>query len=489
MKLLTLKSLNKLIRKHIFTVLLGLLTIVKKDSNMILILSIIVSLFGSNLLKNFCGHNIPDNQSQTSSFGTNESDQKWASVLKNKLGESFREKDAPFNSNEIEVEDVDDEDDNELIEDSLKLIKNVDASTDSKSNILKKNIESNIKKKNSKVINKQVDKFNNSTWYKNSKDKLLKNYYADEPNQDFELKVTEENKHLLIRNLRTYPNIDFYFKLHITDYNSKRLNQLIMLRDIQNWMCNSTITNEEFDNVAIPVYLIFKDHKSNSEIMIFEIYKMFFYEKEEGRKQCFVSKGEHYVAVEEILNILFRFNYVQNICNDKDYDTYDLSNSDELCDFLDKLLSGCTVQNSNKDDKVYLDMNQRVDNMETFEYFYEVLNGEQMIKGIDTIDEPINKPNIIIKEEVKDNERMKEVKDIERMKEAMNDAEIITETKEEKKNNKNITITKEKKYSQDINIESDKQGIDEFKEDLDSLLLESAKAKSTPKWIQMLTTI
>ena len=116
MKLLSLKSLNKLIRKHIFTVLLGLLTIVKKDSNMILILSIIVSLFGSNLLKNFCGQNIPDNKSQTSSHGTNESDTKWASVLKNKLGKSFGEKNDPLNS--IEVEDVDDdEEDNELQED------------------------------------------------------------------------------------------------------------------------------------------------------------------------------------------------------------------------------------------------------------------------------------------------------------------------------------------------------------------------------------
>ena len=225
MKLLNLRSLNKLIRKHIFTVLLALLTIVKKDSNMILILSIIVSLFGSNLLKNFCGPNIPDNQSQNSSHGTNESDQKWASVLKNKLGESFGENNDQLNSNEIEVDDVNDEDDNELQEDSLKLIKNVDSST---------NVKSNILKKNSKVINKQVDKFNNHTWYKNSKDKILKNYYADEPNQDFELKVTDENKHLLVRNLRTYPNIDFYFKLHITDYNSKKLNQLIMLRDIQN---------------------------------------------------------------------------------------------------------------------------------------------------------------------------------------------------------------------------------------------------------------
>jgi hypothetical protein len=485
MKLLNLKSLNKLIRKHIFTVLIGLLSIVKKDSSMILILSIIVSLFGSNLLKNFCGDNIPETNSQNSSHGTNESDKKWASVLKNKLGDPFKAKDnKSFPNNEVDVEDVDEDDEiDENKSESLKLIKN---STDNMNNeLIKKNIETDIKKKkNVKVINKLVDKFNNHTWYKNSKDKLLQNYYSDEPTHDYALKVTDENKHLLICNLRTYSNIDFYFKLHITDYNSKKLNQLIMLRDIQNWMCNSTITNEEFGNVAIPVYLIFKDHKSNSEIMIFEIYKMFFYEKEEGRKQCFVSKGEHYVAVEEILDILFRFNYVQNLCNGKDYDTYDLGNSEELCNFLDKLLSGCTLQNNNKDDKVYLDMNQKTDNIDTFEYFYEVLNGEQMIKGIDSMDENNEKPDTIIKKEV--------VKEKEIMKDTIPDVkekEIKKEIKDEPKNNKNITITKEKLYSHEKISEADKHIKDEFKEDLDSLLLESVKAKSTPKWIQMLTTI
>ena len=111
-----------------------------------------------------------------------------------------------------------------------------------------------------------------------------------------------------------------------------------------------------------------------------------------------------------------------------------------------------------------------------------------MIKGIDTIDEPIAKNNIIIKEEVKDKEKMGEKME-EKMGEKMEKIELIQGTNEEKNNKKNIIMTKEKKYSQDINVDTDKHGVDEFKEDLDSLLLESAKAKSRPKWIQMLTTI
>ena len=417
MKLLNLMSLNNLIRKHISTVLFGLFAIMKKNNSTILILSIIISLFGSNLFKNFCNHNISDNESQSSSYGTNESDKEWTFVLKNKLGNCLGQND----NKSFEFDDIDN-----IHNDFLE------------NHNLSNNKNACIPKKKSKIINKCVDKFNTRSWYKNTKDHLSKNYYIDEPTCDYTLTVTEENKDLLIYNLRTYSNIDFYFKLCIADYNSKKLNQLIMLRDIQNWMYNSTITNEEFDNTVIPVYLIYKDHKTNNEIMIFEIYKIFFYEKEEGKKQCFVSKGEHYVAVEEILNILFQFNYIQNLCNGKDYDTYDLSNRDELCNFLDKLLSGCTLQNNNKGDNVYLDMNQKIDNMKTFEYFYEVLNSDQITKDIDG-------------------------------------------------NNESIDNINKKICFQETTPDSNKNMDDEFKEELDALLSESAK--STPCWIRMLTTI
>ena len=96
----------------------------------------------------------------------------------------------------------------------------------------------------------------------------------------------------------------------------------------------------------------------------------------------------------------------------------------------------------------------------------------------------IEENNIIVEDNVIVKE--KKVNTIENTKD---DVEIIQEIKEERKNNKNITMTKEKLYRQDIISDTDKYGNDEFKEDLDSLLLESAKAKSAPKWIQMLTTI
>ena len=102
---------------------------------------------------------------------------------------------------------------------------------------------------------------------------------------------------------------------------------------------------------------------------------MFFYEKE-GIKQCFVSKGNHWVAVEEILGILFKFNYIKNLLNDKDYETYDLSVNNELCQFLDNLLSGCTLQNTENDEVVSFDMKENTDNKETLDYLYNTLNSE-----------------------------------------------------------------------------------------------------------------
>ena len=392
MKLPTLKSLIKICRKHIFSILLGLLSIIKKDSKVICILSIIISLFSFNILDNDCSKNINDNESNCS----NESDQKWSDMLKQKLNNLNT-------TNNVDNNKVDSWLNKEEDLEFKEFKKKNGVNNDFENTNIEKNISTEIKKKSSKIINKVIDKNNNKKWYKDSKEQILKNY-KDNIMDDFVLNVTDENRHLLICNLRTYPNIDFYFKLYITDYGNKKLNQLIMLRDIQNWMCNSNITNEEFENIAIPIYLILKDHKSDNEIMTFEVFRLYIYEKEQNKKQCFVAKGDQYLAVEEILDILFKNNYIQNLCNDKNYDSYNLCDNNELCSFLDKLLSGCTLNTSNKDDKVYLDMHHIVDNKETFDYLYNTLNSNDMIKGIekneviDTINEPINLDNFNISE-------------------------------------------------------------------------------------------
>ena len=72
MKLLNLKFLNRFCRKNIFSILVGLFTIFKKSTPSIIILSIIISLCGNNML-NKCDDNIKDNETVASS---NTSDKK-----------------------------------------------------------------------------------------------------------------------------------------------------------------------------------------------------------------------------------------------------------------------------------------------------------------------------------------------------------------------------------------------------------------------------
>ena len=158
-----------------------------------------------------------------------------------------------------------------------------------------------------------------------------------------------------------------------------------MLKDIQSWMTNCTISNDDFKNTCIPVYIVVKDYKTENEIMVFEIYKMFFYEKEEGVKNCFISKGTNWAAVQEIMSILHNFGYVKDILNGKDYDTYNLANNNELCTFLDNLLSVYMLSGSKTDDVVYLDMNENCDNKEAFDYLYHTTNSDSNMIQIDTL--------------------------------------------------------------------------------------------------------
>ena len=400
MKLLNLTYLNKFCKKHIFSIIIGLFTVLKKNNPSMIILYIVISLFGSKLIKNNCGRNISDNNSTDSSNAcSNDSEKKWSSILKEKLAKSFFQNSnnnknknidkvsdwlenndsvnktkgqeyKKYNNNRYNNDNDDNDDDNDDNYDD----NNDDNDGDSNHNENIKIVIGKKKVKKQKIVNKIVNKNCNDSWHKTKINSLLESY-NEENISDFKLTVTPENKNLLVFNLRTYSNIDFYFKLYITDYNNEKLNELIMLRDIQCWMTNSTITNDEFENICIPIYLILKDSKANDEIMIFEIYKMFFYEKE-GIKQCFVSKGNHWVAVEEILGILFNFNYIKNLLNDKDYETYDLSVNNELCQFLDNLLSGCTLQNTENNEVVSFDMKENTDNKETLDYLYNTLNSE-----------------------------------------------------------------------------------------------------------------
>jgi hypothetical protein len=390
MKLLNLKFLNRFCRKNIFSILVGLFTIFKKSTPSLIILSIIISLFGNKML-NKCDDNIKDNETVASS---NTSDKKWSDILKNKMNNVFSKNTDNKETNPLEnfVKQDEYSETDETYE-NIGLKNNYNSSHKENNNETnnrndkinnKMNISKNINKINVKVKNKPLIKNNNDKWHDCKINNLYKNYNVDK-NDDFKLVVSDSNKQLLVQNLRTYANIDFYFKFYISEYDNKKINDLMMLKDIQSWMTNCTISNDDFKNTCIPVYIVVKDYKTENEIMVFEIYKMFFYEKEEGIKNCFISKGTNWVAVQEIMSILHNFGYVKDILNGKDYDTYNLANNNELCTFLDNLLSVYMLSGSKKDDVVYLDMNENCDNKETFDYLYHTTNSDTNMIHIDTL--------------------------------------------------------------------------------------------------------
>ena len=393
MKLLNLKFLNRFCRKNIFSILIGLFTIFKKSTPSIIVLSIILSLFGNKIISK-CDDNIKDNETVISS---NSSDKKWSDILKNKMNNVFSKNTDNKGTNPLEnfVKPDEYSETDEIYENtgsknnynsSHKENNNVNNETTNTNDKInnKMNISKNIHKINVKVKNQPLIKNNNDKWHDCKINNLYKNYNVDK-NEDFKLVVSDSNKQLLVQNLRTYANIDFYFKFYISEYDNKKINDLMMLKDIQSWMTNCTISNDDFKNTCIPVYIVVKDYKTENEIMVFEIYKMFFYEKEEGIKNCFISKGQNWTAVQEIMSILHNFNYIKDILNGKDYDTYNLANNNELCAFLDNLLSVYMLSGSKKDDVVYLYMNENCDNKETFDYLYHTTNSDTNMIHIETL--------------------------------------------------------------------------------------------------------
>ena len=221
-----------------------------------------------------------------------------------------------------------------------------------------------IVKKMKKIINKNLKETN----YPTNLNRLTKDY--SRKNTSFKLKINENNKNMPLFNLRTSDKIDFYWNFHLHNSDTKKINNLILCRDINQWMNNSSISDDDLENQCYPFYIIIRDRKSNDEIMIFEVYKLFVYSDENSNKQAFVIKGDNYKTAEEILTILFELNYVKDLLNGKEYENYNLSVHDSVTLFLNNLLSHFLPYDAQNDESINIDLKQLNENKNTFEYFY-----------------------------------------------------------------------------------------------------------------------
>jgi hypothetical protein len=344
MKLLNLKKkfsklreLNKSLKKYSMLIMSGLFLFMKKEkmSKILpyLIISLIGFLFMNNEKKNM---KMQDKNEFTNSQDSNE----------NKNDDYLED----FYENKINNDETDNEDD--------------ESEENNNENEENNNDENKENKKINKIINKNLKENN----YPTNLNKLTKDY--SKKNTLFKLKINENNKNMPLFNLRTSDKIDFYWNFHLHNSDTKKINNLILCRDINQWMNNSSISDDDLENQCYPFYIIIRDRKSNDEIMIFEVYKIFVYCDENSNKQAFIIKGDNYKTAEEILTILFELNYVKDLLNGKEYENYNLSVHDSVTLFLNNLLSHFLPYDAQDDESINIDLKQLNENKNTFEYFY-----------------------------------------------------------------------------------------------------------------------
>lgn len=357
MKLMRLNKINSALKRYSSLILSSLFLFTKKDNLSNVLMYSVLSLLGYFLIKKN-KNNIKtkdwkefiNNEINTRDDESNYSDDN-LTELENDLNKNIKELKKIIktdkNINELDEEYEQDEDDEESDNEMLG------------------NFDNNQLREN-----RAIDKNLNAKVYPDNIDSLTRQYSRKKKDYLFRMKVNENNKNMPIFNLRSSDKIDFYWNFHLHNTDNTKINNLILCRDINQWMNNSSISNEDLENQCYPFYIIVRDRKTNNEIMIFEAYKIFVYSDENSNKNAFVVKGDNYKTVEEILNILVELGYIKDLLNNKEYESYNLSIHDSVILFLNNLLSHFLPYESKDNEVINIDLKQYNENKTTFEYFY-----------------------------------------------------------------------------------------------------------------------
>jgi hypothetical protein len=250
----------------------------------------------------------------------------------------------------------------------------VNSTTDnlSKENIdLKKNINENIVSKKSKSFKDNLE----FTPYANNRREIKKNYTEKPEKHDFSVNVNSSVCSIPIFNLRTYKEIDFYFNFIIHNYDSKKIHNLILCKDIHKWMNNSSLSDQDISNELVPVYLSLKN---NDKVDVYEYLKIFIHNGEDG-KIAFIQKGYDYLVIEKYINELVDKEIIDDLLDGKMYTSYNLYSNDGVNDFLNKFLSLVLISENSIGDDVKLDIENYYENKSSYEYFFNTVNADSSI--------------------------------------------------------------------------------------------------------------
>ena len=235
--------------------------------------------------------------------------------------------------------------------------------------VIKKNIKVSIKK------NKPKENRTKNDPYQNNKPELQDNYTNNHNinKYDFKVNVNSNICSLPVFNLRTYKDLNYYYNFIIHNFDPKKINNLIMCKDIHKWMSNSSISDEDLSDELAPIYFI---KKENDLTEVFEYLRLFIHTNEDGSKIAFVQKGVDFLVIKEFIDDLIQKGLINNLLNNKDYTNYNLSQNESLIDFLDKFLSLVLIPESYIGTQIEFDIENYCENKKAFEYYYNTINGD-----------------------------------------------------------------------------------------------------------------
>ena len=259
-------------------------------------------------------------------------------------------------------------------DEDIKEIEKTNKKNDDEKPKHKINIKENIKKNKDYSLNHTYTDYTENPYQTDIKN-LHNKYISKDQNYNFELKVNQSLCSTPIFNLRTIKSLNFYWNFVIHNFDNKKLNNLIMCRDIHKWMDNSTLSNDDLEDDFCPIYYITKsNNSSNAEIITFEYLKVFIHTDKDGTKNSFIQKGLDYAKIEKYVNELIDNEIIKDLLCDSNYFNYNLSTHDGVTQFLDGLLSLILPPESTIGDTMILDVKHNCENKIAYEFMYNTLN-------------------------------------------------------------------------------------------------------------------
>ena len=261
------------------------------------------------------------------------------------------------------------------------LVNEINFNINNQEDNVKKSIKTNdIPKNNIKIIYKKKDEDDKKKVsqqsidpYSNNKKILSKKYNEKIDNHDFSIDINSIVCSTPIFNLRTYKDLDFHYNFLIHDFDPKKINNLIMCKDIHQWMSTSSLSNEDLNDGVMPIYFILQ---RNNTTDVFEYLKLFVQTDKNGVKMAFIQKGSDFLHINKYTSNLISKNLIKDLLLDKHFHNYNLSNHEDVLEFLNNLLSLVLISEDLIGDKINLDIKNYHDNKNTFEYFFNTINSE-----------------------------------------------------------------------------------------------------------------